>query len=256
MRSTQVNILSALIVLIIIIGWYFEGISLAFLIPVVIIYFSITIVGSANIQLNYYFKSYCVGANNKREIVLTFDDGPNPELTSKLLELLSSYDAIATFFCTGKNAVSYPHLIEEISKQGHIVGNHTYGHSKVFDLFSSSHMNKEIEQTNTIINEIIGKYPMLFRPPYGVTNPMLRKALKKTNMISIGWSLRSLDTVKKSEDVISKLKSKTNSGDIVLFHDTIDQTVSIVEDYLIWLKENNYKVVSLTSLLKIPAYED
>ena len=256
MRSMQVNILSAIIVLIIITGWYFEDISLAFLIPVVLVYFFITIVGSANIQTNYYFKSHCFGAINKREIALTFDDGPNPELTSKLLELLSSFDASATFFCTGKNAVAHPDLIQEISKQGHIVGNHTYGHSKVFDLFSSSQMNKEIEQTNTIINEIIGKSPMLFRPPYGVTNPMLRKALRRTNMTSIGWSLRSFDTVNKSDDVISKLKLKTKSGDIVLFHDTIDQTVSIVEEYLIWLKENNYKVVSLTSLLKIPAYED
>ncbi len=252
----RVNILTIGIIVLLLICWYFFGISLAYLLPIVFIYSIIIVVGSSKISLNYYLHSYCKSSIDKKEIAITFDDGPHPELTPKLLGILNEYDTKVTFFCVGEKVKLNPHIVRKIDREGHIVGNHTYYHSKFFDLFSSSRMINEIYCSNNDIYKITGKTPVLFRPPYGVTNPMLLKAIRLTNMSSIGWSLRSFDTVKKTDSVLEKLKSRTSAGDIVLFHDTVPDILNIVESYLKWLLKNNYRVVSLTDLLNIKAYAE
>ena len=252
----KVNILSIVIVIVILSGWYFYLVSLYYLIPIVLLYLIVNIAGSANIQLNYFFHSHCNSTSSKKEIVLTFDDGPHPDITPKLIELLNKHNIEATFFCVGKNADANPEIVANIFTGGHIIGNHSYNHSIFFDLLSSKKMQKEILDTNEVITSITGKTPLLFRPPYGVTNPMLRKAIKNTNMMSIGWSLRSLDTVKSSDVVLAKLMTNTKPGDIVLFHDTNSHIIKIIENYIIWLQKNDFKIVSLTSLLNTRAYEE
>lgn len=254
--NNKINILTVIVSLLMLTGWYYELISPYFLIPIVILYLIINIVGSANIRLNYFFHSHCSSNTTKREITITFDDGPHPVITPKLLDILDSNKITVTFFCTGSNVAEFPEITGNIISKGHIIGNHSYGHSKFFDLLSATKMKSEILRTNQIITSITGKIPVLFRPPYGVTNPMLRKAINLTNMISVGWSLRSLDTVKSSDTVLAKLKTNTNPGDIILFHDTNPHIITIIEDYIIWLQKNDYKIVSLTSLLNINAYED
>jgi peptidoglycan/xylan/chitin deacetylase (PgdA/CDA1 family) len=254
--SKKVSIITIIVVALVIAGWYFNVASLYYIIPISILYLIINIFGSANIKLNYFFHSHCNAATSKKEIALTFDDGPHPVITPLLLELLNKHNITATFFCTGKNAENNPDIVSKITTNGHIIGNHSYGHSKFFDLLSARKMQKEISLTNEVISSITGKTPLLFRPPYGVTNPMLRKAISKSKLISIGWSLRSFDTVKNSQKVLNKLLSNTMPGDIVLFHDTNAQIITIIEDYLLWLQKNDYKIVSLTSLLNIPAYEE
>ena len=117
-------------------------------------------------------------------------------------------------------------------------------------------MHKELIDTNEVIEKVTGKTPLFFRPPYSITNPLLREIIKKTNMVSIGWSLRPFDTVINHKKVISSLKANTKPGDIVLFHDTNPNIIAIIEDYLIWLQKNDFKIVSLTNLLNIPAYEN
>jgi len=254
--SKRIDLITIIIVVVILIGWYFNLTSLYYLIPVTVVYIIINIVGSARIQLNYFFPSYCNASTTKKEIAITFDDGPHPEVTSKLIGLLDSHNVNATFFCVGKNVSAYPQIVAEMVNKGHLVGNHSYGHFRFFDLLSSRNMKKEILETNLVLNSITGKSPLLFRPPYGVTNPMLRKAINKTNMVSVGWSLRSLDTVKNPKDVIAKLVANTKPGDIVLFHDKNPNIITIIEEYLGWLKKNDFKIVSLTNLLNILAYED
>lgn len=254
--SKTINIITVIIIALILTGWYFNVSSPYYFIPVALLYLIINIVGSANIQLNYFFYSHCKSTTSKKEIALTFDDGPHHGITPKLIKLLDSYNVKATFFCVGKNAATYPEIVSEIINKGHAIGNHSYGHSKFFDLLSASKMQKEILDTNQVIKSITGKSPLLFRPPYGVTNPMLRKAISSTNMVSVGWSMRSLDTVKNSKDVLAGLVANTKPGDVVLFHDTNPNIVTIIEDYLIWLQKNDFNIVSLTSLLNISAYED
>lgn len=254
--SNRINIITIVIILLIVIGWYFDLTSFYYIIPVALIYISINVVGSASIQYNYFFPSHCHGSTTENKIAITFDDGPHTEVTPKLIELLDTHNVKATFFCIGKNASANPQIVAKLFHKGHLIGNHSYEHFKFFDLLSSGNMRKEILETNKVLTSIIGKSPLLFRPPYGVTNPMLRRAINKTNMVSVGWSLRSFDTVKNPKDVIAKLVANTKRGDIVLFHDTNPNILPIVEEYLLWLKEKDFKIVSLTSLLNILAYEE
>ena len=253
--SRKVDIGIIILLLIIIGGIYFYGISIYFLVIPIALYIGVSVVGSYNISLGYYFHSYCRSQSSKKEIAITFDDGPHPEITPKLISLLNKNNVNATFFCIGEKAYDYHEITANIFNSGHIVGNHSFKHSKFFDLMTPTKMRKEIVDTNEIIANITGSTPLLFRPPYGVTNPMLRSALKKTNMFSIGWSLRSFDTIKDTDEVLKKLKKSTKPGDIILFHDTNPNIVSIIEDYLFWLRENKYNIVSLSELLNIQVYE-
>ena len=139
----KVNILAIIIVIVILTGWYFNLVSLYYIIPIAILYLIINIIGSANIQLNYFVYSQCNATTSKKEIAITFDDGPHPDITPKLIELLKKHNIEAAFFCVGKNADANPEIVANIFTGGHIIGNHSYSHSKLFDLFSSKKMQQK-----------------------------------------------------------------------------------------------------------------
>ncbi len=254
--NIKVNFITVLIVILIVIGSQRGDVSTLWILPVAIIYILLTVAGSYFICMNYYFKSFCKGKTSEKVVAITFDDGPHNVNTLKILNVLKQKNAVAVFFVTGKNAVENPEILKSISEAGHIIGNHSYSHSGMFDLFSSSKMKEEISLTNSEIERITGKSPLLFRPPFGVTNPMLKKAFSAVQMYSIGWSLRSLDTVLEKEKLILKLKSNTRTGDIVLFHDTTNDIEEILEIYIQWLLDNGFKIIDLSTLLNIEAYEN
>jgi len=161
-----------------------------------LIYFTLLIVGSIKINWNFYLKSYSHDRRDLPEIALSFDDGPNEQFTPKILEILKRNNVTATFFCIGQKIEKNPEILNQIIKDGHIVGNHSYSHSFWFDFFPPIKIAREIKRTDQLIIKLTGKNPVLFRPPYGVTNPFLCKALKKTGHKSVSWSLRSFDTNK------------------------------------------------------------
>ncbi|NOX84371.1 MAG: polysaccharide deacetylase family protein [Chlorobi bacterium] len=222
----------------------------------VFIYLILLILGSVFICFNFYFYSRCKGKTKEKEIAITFDDGPHPEITPRLLNVLEQQGLPATFFYTGQNVNKYKTILKKAFEKGHIVANHSYSHSRWFDFYNSRKVILEMENTNKEIEQAIRKKPLLFRPPYGVANPALGKAIHHTGMMSVGWSLRSFDTVNSPEKVLKKLKKKTNPGDIVLFHDTLENTPGIIEKYARWLKENGFEVVPLNKMLKIEVYEE
>lgn len=194
-----------------------------------IIYPLFLIYGSIFIQSDFYFKSVSKLFNPKA-ILLTFDDGPDPEITPQILELLDDYDRKAIFFLIGEKAKKYPELVKEIHKRGHSIGNHSYTHEKWFDMRSSTIMTKELEQTNSVLENSIGEKVAYFRPPYGVTNPNLKKAIKNTKLKSIGWSFRSLDTGKQSVEQISqRIEKGIKGGEILLFHDNRAKAVETLK---------------------------
>ncbi len=248
--------LTIVLAALVIAGWVFNLISLYFILPILAFYTLINVLGSINIQWNYFINSLNSKNTDEKIIALTFDDGPDPEVTPILLDVLKKHNSVATFFCIGQKVNNYKEIVQSITKYGHIIGNHTYYHSHYFDLLSATRMRKEIDLTNNDIYKITGLRPKLFRPPYGVTNPSLAKALKRTMMTSIGWSLRSLDTVKSKDQVMEKLKQNTKSGDVVLFHDTRKYTPELIDEYIGWLDQNGYKIVSLNQLFNIKVYED
>lgn len=222
-----------------------------FLLHVLIIFY-----GSYFVYSNFFMEVLCKGDVQKKELVLTFDDGPHPEFTPKVLAILEEYQVKATFFCIGKNIEKYPELTQEIDIKGHIIGNHTYNHSNFFDIYTQKRVKQELKSTEEIIQEVIQKKTMIFRPPYGVTNPPIAKAVKALDYLTIGWSIRSLDTaIKEKEKIVSRVISQLKGGDILLLHDTSERTVFVLEEVLKHCKNNGIKIVGLDELLKIKIYE-
>lgn len=221
-----------------------------------VVRFVILVIGSSFISSNFHVKAYCSNPlETDKKIALTFDDGPN-EITLLVLEILKKHNVKATFFCIGKNIEKHPEILKRIVEEGHIVGNHSYTHSNFFDFYRKNRLVAEIRKTDALIESISGKKVQLFRPPYGVTNPSIMRALEVTKHKVIGWNIRSLDGILKNEKFIfARIKKRIVPGGIVLLHDT-SHTVIILERLMLHLEENEYKVVPIEELLNIKAYEN
>lgn len=218
------------------------------------VYIHALVFGSIYIQWNFYVKSYNSGSNSDRSIAITFDDGPAAQ-TERILDILKEHSVQAAFFSIGKNAVAHPQLIKRWYAEGHLIGNHSYNHSFNFDWQSSKSMTAEIEQTNAAIQAIAGVRPLCFRPPYGVTNPNLAKAIRNTGMQSIGWNIRSFDTkAKDPEALLQRLLGKLKGGDIVLLHDSMPITAEILTEFIIQARKKGFTFARVDTLLGIDAY--
>lgn len=249
------NLFSLFLVLVLLGLSFFVPVQWGWFLLVFVVRFLILVVGSFFISSNFHVKSYCGNPlENKKIIALTFDDGPN-ENTLSILNILKKKNVKAIFFCIGKNIEKHPEILKRIVEEGHIVGNHSFSHSNFFDFYRKNCLIEEIRKTDALIENISGKKPQLFRPPYGVTNPSIRRALEVTKHKVIGWNIRSLDGILKNEKIIfARIKNRIAPGGIVLLHDTA-HTLTILERLMLHLEENEYKVVSIEELLNIKAYE-
>lgn len=229
--------------------WWFIGI--------ILIWLGINIVGSARISSNYHVKAFCNNpSETEKKIAITFDDGPS-DYTLEVLNLLKKYNASATFFCIGKNIEAHPEIIKQIIAEGHLVGNHSYSHSPFFDFYNAKKITEEIQQTDILLKKYTSKKINFFRPPYGVTTPSIRRALKITSHKVIGWNIRSLDGGTKNQNLIfNRIIKRISPGGIVLLHDTASHSVLVLEQFLQFLQKQNYQVVSVEELLNLKAYEN
>jgi peptidoglycan/xylan/chitin deacetylase (PgdA/CDA1 family) len=216
----------------------------------------ITVLGSSLITWNYHVSSLHRNITiPKNNIAITFDDGPNPEFTPKVLSLLNKHNAKATFFCIGKNIEAHPELLQSIIAQGHTIGNHTYSHSNGFGFFSSEKVTKELQKTNELAEKITGLKLKLYRPAFGITNPNIKKAIQITKLISIGWSKRSLDTMALSEKIVlNRITKNLKKGDIILLHDSSAKSVAVLERLLLFLQSKEMQSVTVDHLLAIEPY--
>ena len=249
-RTTLVLYIIVLIQVYLFLPW--KGI---FFIIITVLFISHLIYCSANVCSEAYIKTICKADTSEKKIAITFDDGPDSKITPAVLELLNKYNAKATFFCIGKHIEKNTDLIKIIDEKGHLIGNHTWSHDKWFDLFSSKKMKSDIEKTNNLIYKTIYKKAKLFRPPYGVTNPTLKKAIKKFNFHTIGWSIRSFDTISSTEKTLKRIKKSLSPGDIILLHDNRGHIVEILKSFLEYAKNENYQIIRLDELLNLKAYE-
>lgn len=167
---------------------------------------------------------------DEQRILLTFDDGPDPEVTPRVLDVLERHGHRAIFFIIGSKAEAHPDLVREIVRRGHIVGNHTYAHSPWANFLGSRHLIRDIERTDDAIEKACGVRPKLFRPPLGVSPHFLRKVVRQTGHVVVGWDVRSLDTRLEPRDVImSRIAKGLHSGSIVLLHDRLPGADSLAE---------------------------
>ena len=222
------------------------------LIPVVI-YIHLLVFGAIYIQWNFYVKSYNKGVQSK-QIALTFDDGP-AQYTGVILDVLKNEGVHAAFFSIGKNAAANPEMVKRWHADGHLIGNHSYDHGFNFDWKSSKAMQEEINKTNEAIRQIAGVTPKLFRPPYGVTNPNLARAITRSGMHSIGWNVRSFDTTAKNKaDLEARILNSLKGGDIVLLHDSQQITAEILTDLIRKAREKGFTFVRVDKLLDLRPY--
>lgn len=233
---------------------YFSGVIAFVWLPVLsMAYIALLYFGVTKIQWNYYLHSYNKG-HNKHFIALTFDDGPNTE-TEAILDILQQEQVKAAFFCIGRNIEKNQALALRMHDEGHIVANHSYYHTTGFDWMSSKRMLAEMEKCNSLIRKVTGKEPNMFRPPYGVTNPNLYRAVKSSGMLSIGWSLRSFDTMAKDGGKLkNKIINKLSGGDIILLHDSVPLTREILTDLIREARKKGFTFVRVDQLLDVQAY--
>ena len=151
---------------------------------------------------------------------LTIDDGPDPEITPRVLALLEAHRARATFFCVGRNIERHPQLAREIVQRGHGIENHTFHHPLNFALLGPKRMAREIQRTQESIARITGEVAQFFRAPAGLRNPFLEPVLVQARLRLVSWTRRGFDTVNRDpQAVLGKLTHGMRAGDIVLLHD-------------------------------------
>jgi peptidoglycan/xylan/chitin deacetylase (PgdA/CDA1 family) len=212
--------------------------------------------GSSQVCSGFHFPVICKGNTDEKYITLTFDDGPDPVQTPLVLDLLKKHHIRAAFFLTGQKAEQMPTLVKQIVSNGHIIANHTYSHSAWFDFFSAKRMAADISKCNRVLNDITAYQPLLFRPPYGVTNPMLKKALFRVNLVPVGWNIRSYDTVHKihTHKILGRVRRLLVPGSIILLHDRLPSTVTILPELIGFCIENGYTFVPLDELTSQQPY--
>jgi peptidoglycan/xylan/chitin deacetylase (PgdA/CDA1 family) len=154
------------------------------------------------------------------EIAITIDDGPDPDVTPRVLDVLAAFEARASFFCIGERVKSYPDLAQEIVRRGHSVENHSQRHRHSFSLLGPWRMAAEIIQAQECITRITGESPRFFRAPAGLRNPFLEPILRRLKLQLVSWTRRGFDTVNAdADDVYRRLSQALVDGDILLLHD-------------------------------------
>ena len=156
----------------------------------------------------------------RREIALTFDDGPDPEVTPRLLDLLDELGCSASFFCIGDRVRAHPGLVREIARRGHAVENHSMTHGPTFALQTLAGYRREVQLAQAAIAETVGSEARFFRAPMGFRNPLLDPVLYEAGLALAAWTRRSFDTIAADPKVVAaRLTRRFAPGDILLLHD-------------------------------------
>ncbi|RYY64838.1 MAG: polysaccharide deacetylase family protein [Chitinophagaceae bacterium] len=222
----------------------------------ILLYSLLLFYGSAYVASGFYMKVISRGATGLNQIAISFDDGPADQFTGKILDLLAEQDVPAAFFCIGKNIEGREEIIRRLVSSGHIIGNHSYGHHFWFDMYGATKMTADLQQMSKAVQDVTGLRPRLFRPPYGVTNPNLAKAVRDTDLVAVGWNIRSMDTViKDPEKLLVKVRKAVKPGAIILFHDTSEATFLMLKAFIEGVREQGYELVRLDKLINTAPYE-
>jgi len=172
-------------------------------------------------------RSTLLGPNLRRlpcsgrpEVALTFDDGPDPEVTPLVLDLLDRHGACATFFCIGARARAYPGVVRDIVRRGHAVENHSDRHLNRFAILPPGGLGREIDGAQATLAALAGAAPAFFRAPMGLRSPLLEPILARRDLRLVSWTRRALDGVHGDPmTAAGRLRRDLGAGDILLLHD-------------------------------------
>jgi peptidoglycan/xylan/chitin deacetylase (PgdA/CDA1 family) len=196
------------------------------------------------------YQTFLAGNPSSKQIAITFDDGPHPNFTPKILAILKQYNAKATFFVVGEKAEQYPDLIRQEVAQGHNVGNHTYHHVNLTRI-PTDYVPIEIKACGDVIKDITGKSPHLFRPPGGDYDRDVAMSAMSLGYITVLWTDDPGDYASPGDKVITtRLLQKIDNGGIILIHDGIQQTIDVLPQILKYLQDKGYKFVTMDEMIQ------
>ena len=182
---------------------------------------------------------------SEKVIYLTFDDGPNPEVTPRVLDILDEFEAKATFFCVGENVLKYPEIFQEVKHRGHAVGNHTFNHVK-----GTEKTVKEYVDNVGKAHEYI--HSKLFRPPHGrITLSQVNKLKADFKIIMWDFITYDFDRQVTSTEILKEVKLRSRNGSVVIFHDSLKARKNVLEalpEALRYWKKEGYEVKALHAL--------
>ena len=225
---------------------------------IVVVVLTVLFWASANIGSNVYLKTICRAKTQQKVVALSFDDAPNAEMTPRVLDVLKAHNVKAMFCLIGQEAERNPELVRRIVEEGHIVANHTYNHSGRFTISGPEQVRAQLDRCNDVIYSLIGRKPRIFRPPFGVTNPTIGKVVRGMNFYTVGWTIRSLDTIygDRVEAMCERVVRKLHPGAIILLHDRCANADRAVAMLIERIQEQGYEIMPLQEMLNMNGYED
>jgi peptidoglycan/xylan/chitin deacetylase (PgdA/CDA1 family) len=181
--------------------------------------------GVAFLPLGMFVDVVWRGHRGARGVALTFDDGPSPEHTPKVLDLLDEAGVKATFFVIGEKVEAHPELVREIASRGHALGVHGHTHDRFLSLRSPKRVAEDLRLAIDAVERATGERPLLYRPPVGLTSPRIARGIERFEVLVVGWSLRALDgwAGAKPDRVAARVVRSIRDGDVVLLHDAAER---------------------------------
>lgn len=230
---------------------------------------------SASIRSGVYVRAFCRENTDRKVVYLTFDDGPHPPETERVLDVLRERGARATFFLIGSKVSGNEAALRRMLEEGHALGLHTYSHAGTFPLLSFDKMLADVNEGKRSVESVAGKKISLFRPPFGVTNPTIAKVVRTLGLQTVGWDVRSFDTMfckssehsckqsgyscKQSEysckqsgysckqsghdwyvPVVERIMKQVRPGSVILLHDRLDGASELLALLLDGLAASGY----------------
>lgn len=191
------------------------------------------------------------GDPETRKIALTFDDGPHPSFTYRILDILDRYGVKATFFMIGTNVEYYPEVAREVLRRGHEIGNHTYSHHRLTKMDEGT-LTDELKKCEAVMKENLNYCPKLFRPPEGVVSNAVRSCADCRGYTVVLWSVDTRDwEIKETGSIVNHIMKEVKPGAIVLMHDyTVhSKTPEALEIVLPRLLRQGYEPVTVSALI-------
>ena len=206
----------------------------------------------------WYGRTFTGLSRGTKQLALTYDDGPNDPHTMRLLEVLARHEVPATFFLIGRYVQQRPDLVREIVKAGHIIGNHTFTHP-LLTFKSSAEVRKELTECHSAIQDAVGQYSNLFRPPFGGRRPAVLRIARELDREPIMWNVTGYDwDVPPAAVIEKKVSSQIRGGDVILLHDgghkqmgaDRSQTVLATDHLITRYKSEGYDFATIQQMLE------
>jgi len=226
-------------------------------------YGSVVTTGVLVLRLRMFVDAVVRGPEGARGVALTFDDGPDPETTKEVLDVLDARGVKATFFVIGAKAARHPEMVRAILDRGHDVGVHGFAHDRLFSLRGERRVRSDLERAVRTLEELTNERPALFRPPIGHTNPTIARIAAELELVVVGWSVAARDGIASASQkvVVRRITRGLEDGAIVLMHDAAERGgrrpagVAALAGVLDAIEAKNLSVVPLRTFLPQPEDE-